>query len=86
MGGDHPDPVIRGEPGLNFFFWPLRPQFCLKIRGGGRASRASSRDPPLLIIGCIFLFTGRWTYNCRGGLKVEGGGVIRDSLRYTINK
>ena len=34
MGG-HPDPEIRTGPSLINFFWPLGPQFALKIRGVG---------------------------------------------------
>ena len=35
-GGGHPDPEIRGKPGLKkIFFRPYGPQFGLKIRGGG---------------------------------------------------
>ena len=34
-GGGHPDPEIRGKPGLKkIFFRPYGPQFGLKIRGG----------------------------------------------------
>ena len=34
--GGHPDPEIRGMPGLKkIFFRPLAPQFGLKIRGAG---------------------------------------------------
>ena len=34
-GGVHPDPEIRGWPGLKKkFFRPFGPQFGLKIRGG----------------------------------------------------
>ena len=37
-GGGHPDPEIRGMPGLKKFFSSLAPQFGLKIsRGGARA-------------------------------------------------
>ena len=35
MGGGHPDPEIRGMPGLKKFFSSLTPQFGLKIGGGG---------------------------------------------------
>ena len=34
-GGGHPDPEIRGMPGLKKFFSSLAPQFGLKISGGG---------------------------------------------------
>ena len=35
-GGGHPDPEIRGMPGLKkTFFRPFAPQFGLKIRGAG---------------------------------------------------
>ena len=37
-GGGHPDPEIRGGPGLQQkFLWPFRPQFGIKIGkdGGG---------------------------------------------------
>ena len=37
--GGHPDPEIRGGPGLQQkFLWPFRPQFGIKVgkgRGGG---------------------------------------------------
>ena len=34
-GGGHPDPEIRGAPGLpNFSFRPFGPQFGLKIKEG----------------------------------------------------
>ena len=44
-GLGHPDPEIRRGPGLKkkiFFFWPIEPQFRLKVRrgeggGGGEA-------------------------------------------------
>ena len=44
-GEGHPDPEIRGEPGLQKnFFRPFRPQFGLKIRGvGGKGAGPSSR-------------------------------------------
>ena len=36
MGGGHPDPEIRGRPGLQKnFFRPFGPQFRLNISGGG---------------------------------------------------
>ena len=32
----HPDPEIRGGPGLQKnVLWPFRPQFGIKISGGG---------------------------------------------------
>ena len=43
--GGHPDPEIRGGPGLPpNFFWPFGPHFGQKMGGGG----ASPLDPPLL--------------------------------------
>ena len=34
--GRHPDPEIRGGPGLQQkFLWPFRPQFGIKIGKGG---------------------------------------------------
>ena len=34
--GGHPDPEIRGGPGLQQkFLWPFRPQFGIKIGKGG---------------------------------------------------
>ena len=37
MGGGHPDPEIRGMPGLKkIFFRPFASQFGLKIRGRPR--------------------------------------------------
>ena len=48
MGGGHPDPEIRGMPGLQkIFFRPFASQFGLKIRG--RAPRAPPLDPPLIL-------------------------------------
>ena len=39
-GGGHPDPEIRGAPGLpNFSFRPFGPQFGLKIKEGPRPHR-----------------------------------------------
>ena len=47
-GGGHPDPEIRGMPGLKkIFFRPFAPQFGLKIRGAG--PRAPPLDPPLIL-------------------------------------
>ena len=37
----HPDPEIGGDPVSKFFFRPFRPQFGLKIRGGGGAPGSS---------------------------------------------
>ena len=34
VGGGHPDPEIRGMPGLKKFFSSVTPQFGLKIGGG----------------------------------------------------
>ena len=40
-GGGHPDPEIRGEPGLKKnFFRPFGAHFSLKIRGEGRVPRS----------------------------------------------
>ena len=45
--GGHPDPEIRGGPGLpNFFFRPFGSQFSLKILGRW-VPRASPLDPLL---------------------------------------
>ena len=33
-GAGHPDPEIRGEGDLNFFFRPFGPQYGLKINEG----------------------------------------------------
>ena len=47
-GGGHPDPEIRGKPGLKkFFFRPYGPQFGLKIRGGGGWGGGPPWAPPL---------------------------------------
>ena len=35
LGGNHPDPAIRGAWSQKNFFQPFRPKFGLKIRGGG---------------------------------------------------
>ena len=48
-GGGHPDPEIRGGPGLKkIFFSALRASFWSKNKGGGRAPQAPPLDPPLL--------------------------------------
>ena len=48
-GGGHPDPEIRGGPGLKKnFFSALRASFWSKNKGGGRAPQAPPLDPPLL--------------------------------------
>ena len=44
--GGHPDPEIRGKPGLKKTFRHVGPQFDLKRRGG-RAPPAPPLDPPL---------------------------------------
>ena len=45
-GGGHPDPEIRGMPGLKkIFFRPFASQFGLKIRG-----RPPPLDPPLIFV------------------------------------
>ena len=45
-GGGHPDPEIRGMPGLKkIFFRPFASQFGLKIRG-----RPPPLDPPLIFL------------------------------------
>ena len=51
-GPGHPDPDIRRGPGLKKkknFFWPIGPQFRLKVKGGGgsRVPRAPPLDPTL---------------------------------------
>ena len=45
--GSHPDPEIIKGPISSKFFRPFGRQFCLKIRGGGGASRAFLLDPSL---------------------------------------
>ena len=47
-GSGHPDLEIRGEGEL---FWLFRPQFNLKIRGGG-----PPLDPPLFEVGSQIYF------------------------------
>ena len=52
-GPGHPDPEIRRGPGLKKkkFFWPIGPQFRLKVRRGeggrSRLPRAPPLNPPL---------------------------------------
>ena len=50
-GPGHPEPVIRGGEGAGVqknFFQPFRPQFGLKIRGGGGwVLQAPPLDQPL---------------------------------------
>ena len=47
--GSHPDPEISGGLASKNFFHPFRPQFGLKIKGGGgaQAPGAPPLDPPL---------------------------------------
>ena len=46
--GGHPDPEIRGEPGLKKnFFRPFGAHFNLKIIKGGQAPQSPPLDPPL---------------------------------------
>ena len=46
--GGHPDPEIRGEPGLKKkFFRPFGAHFNLKIIKRGRAPQSPPLDPPL---------------------------------------
>ena len=60
-----PDLQIRGGPGLQKkFFWPFRPQFSLKIRGG---QGAPPLDPPLT--------KTNGKVQLSGGCRVQGGGV-----------
>ena len=52
MGGGvgYPDPEIRGGPGLQKnVLWPFRPQFGIKISGGG-TSWAPPLDSPLQMV------------------------------------
>ena len=52
-GGGHPDPEIRGGPGLpKNCFWPFGPHFGQKIGGGGGAlpGSATAAIPPQSII------------------------------------
>ena len=48
----HPDPEIRGGPGLQKnVLWPFRPQFGIKISGGGGGtSWTPPLDPPLQMV------------------------------------
>ena len=51
-GGGHPDPEIRGGPASQKnFFWPFRPHFGLKIRGGGPAPPGPSPGSATVMIG-----------------------------------
>ena len=52
-GSSHPDPEIRGSPGLKeFSFRPFRRQFGLKI-SGARVPRAPPLDLPLSDQKCL---------------------------------
>ena len=46
-GGQLSRPLDNGEPGLQKNFFPVGPQFGLKVRGGGAGPRAPPLDPPL---------------------------------------
>ena len=43
-GPSHPDPEIGGEWSSKNFFWPFRPQFGLKTRGGPGPPGTSPRS------------------------------------------
>ena len=47
-GPGHPDPDIRRGPGhkKKFFFWPIGPQFRLKVKGGGEAGLGTQGPSP----------------------------------------
>ena len=50
-GVGHPDPEIKGGPGLKNVFWPFWPQFGLKIRGLSWPPGPSSGSAPGLVFG-----------------------------------
>ena len=67
--GGHPDPEIRGEPGLKKnFFRPFGAHFNLKIMKGDRAPQSPPLDPPLQ-----HTFV---TFGAHCSLKIRGEGRV----------
>ena len=52
--GGHPDPEIRGMPGLKKnIFRPFGPQFGLQIRGAGPSDPSPRSATVVVALGCV---------------------------------